>query len=152
MRREDLYVAVICLAVAAVVAVQSVPRYFTQQGTLGSGVYPCVIAALLAICGLSILIQWMRGNRQMKTTAFLPRGRGGKLLAYTAASLLAYRIGLDILGFALASFLLMIFLMRLLGHHRWWSTLGLSALFVGLVSYTFNNWLYMDLPRGLLRF
>jgi hypothetical protein len=152
MRREDLTVAVICLAVAAVVAVQSVPHYFSPQGTLGSGVYPCVIAALLAICGLSILIQWLRGNRQTNTTAFLPRGRGGKLLAYTAASLVAYRIGLDILGFTLASFLLMIFQMRLLGHHRWWSTLVLSALFVGFVSYTFSNWLYMDLPRGFIKF
>ena len=150
MRREDLYVAIICLAVAAVVAVQSIPHYFTQQGTLGSGVYPCVIAALLAICGLSILIQWLRGNRQTKTASFFPRGRRGKLLAYAAASLVAYRIGLDILGFALASFLLMIFQMRLLGHHRWWSTLALSGLFVGFISYIFSTWLYMDLPHGLI--
>lgn len=150
MRRGDLIVAILCFGLAAVVLEQSVPHYFTDRGDLGSGVYPCFVAALLATCGLSIFIQWFRGNRQAKAAAFFPRGRGGKLLACTAASLVAYRIGMDILGFTLASLVLMIFLMRQLGHHRWWTTLVLSGLFVGLVSYTFRQWLYMDLPRGLL--
>lgn len=150
MRREDLIVAVLCFALAAVVLDQSAPHYFTNRGTLGSGVYPCYIAALLAICGLSILIQWFKGMRQEKPPSFLPRGRGGKLLALTVTALIAYRIGMDILGFAFASLLLMIFMMRVLGRHRWWATLMYSVLFVGLVSYTFREWLYMDLPRGLL--
>ncbi len=150
MRRGDLVVAILCFGLAAVVLVQSAPHYFTDSGTLGSGVYPCYVAALLAICGLSIFVQWFRGNRQAAAAAFFPRGRGGRLLACTAAALLAYRIGMDILGFTVASLLLMIFLMRLLGRHRWWTTLALSGLFVALVSYTFRQWLYMDLPRGLL--
>ena len=150
MRRGDLIVAFLCIGVAAAVLVQSVPHYFTDRGALGSGVYPCYVAALLAICGLSIFIQWFRGNLQAKAASFFPRGRAGKLLACTAASLVAYRIGMGILGFTFASLLLMIFLMRLLGRHRWRTTLVLSVLFVALVSYTFRQWLYMDLPRGLL--
>jgi hypothetical protein len=150
MRREDLIVAVLCLIVAAVVLQQSVPHYLTDRGTLGSGVYPCYIAALLAICGASIFIHWFRGNRDLKTGSFFPRGRPAKLLVLTVIGLVAYRIGMDILGFTLASLLLMIFLMRVLGRHHWWKTLLYSALFVGLVSYTFRQWLYMDLPHGLL--
>ncbi len=152
MRREDLVVAVLCLAVSVVILVESAPHYFDNRGSLGSGAYPCYIALLLTICGLSILTQWFRGNRQTDAPPFIPRGRGGRLLACTAASLVAHRIGTDILGFTAASFLLMIYQMRLLGHHRWWTTLVLSVLFVGLVAYTFSQWLYMDLPRGYLGF
>jgi hypothetical protein len=152
MRRGDLIVAVLCLASSAMVMVESVPHYFSDRGALGSGAYPCYIALLLSICGLSIVIQWFRGNRKMDAPAFFPRGRGGKLLACTAGSLVAHRIGTDILGFTFASLLLMIYQMRLLGHHRWWTTLALSLLFVALVSYTFSAWLYMDLPRGFLGF
>ncbi len=150
MRREDLVVAALCLATSAMVLVQSVPRYFTDRGALGSGAYPCYIALLLAICGCSILIQWFRGNRKTDAPPFFPRGRGGKLLACTAGSLVVHRVVTDLLGFGLASLLLMIYQMRILGHHRWWTTLVLSFLFVALVSYTFREWLYMDLPRGFL--
>ena len=68
----------------------------------------------------------------------------------TAGSMVAHRLATDFLGFGLASLLFMIYLMRLLGNPRWWVTLALSFLFVGLVSYTFREWLYMDLPRGFL--
>jgi hypothetical protein len=152
MRREDLIVAVICLATSAVILVESVPHYFEERGGLGSGAYPCYIALLLAICGLSILTQWFRGRLKTDTTPFFPRGRGGKLLACFTASLVAYRVGTDLLGFTIASLLLMIYQMRLLGQHRWWTTLVLSFLFVGLVSYTFREWLYMALPRGFIGF
>jgi putative tricarboxylic transport membrane protein len=150
MRREDLIVAVLCLTTSAVVLFQSVPHYFNDRGSLGSGAYPCYIALLLAICGISIFTQWFRGERKIDAPPFFPRGRAGKLLVFTAGALIAHRVATDLLGFGLASLLLMIFLMRLLGNHRWWTTLLLSFLFVGLVSYTFREWLYMDLPRGFL--
>ena len=152
MRREDLIVAILCVGTSVVILVESVPHYLTDRGTLGSGAYPCYLALLFAICGVSILIQWFRGDRQTDAPPFFPRGRGGKLLMCTAALLVAHRIGTDVLGFTVASFLLMIYQMRLLGHHRWWTTLALSILFVGLVSYIFSRWLYMDLPRGYLGF
>jgi len=150
MRREDLIVAVLCFIVAAVVLQQSLPHYFTQQGMPGRGAYPCYIAALLAVCGLSILVHWLKGNCDHKAGSFLPRGRAAKLLFLTAIALVAYRVGMDILGFTAASLLLMMFLMRILGNHGWWKTILYSVVFVGLVSYTFRTWLYMDLPRGLL--
>lgn len=152
MRREDLVVAALCLATSAVVLVESLPRYFGPRGAMGSGAYPSSIALVLAICGLSIVAQWLRGNRTTDAPAFFPRGRGGKLLAGTAGSLVVHRVASDLLGFAPASLLLMIYQMRLLGHHRWWTILGLSALFVAIVSFIFRGWLYMPLPRGLLGF
>jgi len=152
MRREDLVVAVLCLATSAWILVESVPHYFGSRGGLGSGAYPCYLAVLLAICGVSILVQWFRGHRMQDPPPFFPRGRGAKLLLYFSGSLLAYRFGIDLLGFTVASLLLMIFQMRLLGRHRWWTTLALSFAFVALVSYTFREWLYMALPRGYLGF
>ncbi len=152
MRREDLVVAVICLATSAIVLVESLPRYFGERGTMGSGAYPSYIAVLLAACGVAIVAQWRRGERKRAAPPFFPRGRRGMLLAGTAASLVVHRVATDLLGFGLASLLVMIYQMRLLGRHRWWTILLLSALFVGAVSYTFRAWLYMALPRGVLGF
>ena len=150
MRREDLIVAVLCLTTSAVVLFQSIPSYFSSQGSLGAGAYPCYIALLLAICGVSIFIQWYRGTRKTNAPPFFPQGRGGILLVCTAGALVAHRVLTDLVGFGLASLLFMIFLMRLLGNHRWWTTLLLSFLFVGTISYVFRELLYMALPRGFL--
>jgi hypothetical protein len=150
MRREDLIVAVLCLVTSAVVLFQSIPRYYSSQGSLGAGAYPCYIALLLAICGVSIIIQWYRGTRKMDAPSFFQRGRKGMLLACTAGALVAHRLATDLIGFGPASLFLMIFLMRLLGKHRWWTTLLLSFLFVGTISYVFRELLYMALPRGFL--
>jgi hypothetical protein len=96
MRREDLIVAALCLGTSVMILVESVPHYFGDHGGLGSGAYPCYLAFLFTVCGVSILVQWFRGS--------------------------------------------------------WWTTLALSFVFVGLVSYTFHEWPYMALPRGLLGF
>ena len=150
MRRQDLIVAILCIATSALVLVLSVPHYFGTWGTLGSGAYPSYLAPILAICGISILIQLFLRNRKGDEPPFFPRGRKRNLLLFTAGSLVVHRVATDLFGFGLASLLLMIFLMRLLGNYRWWTILPVSFLFVGAVSYIFREWLYMDLPRGFL--
>jgi len=117
---------------------------------LGSGAYPCYIAPILAICGISIFIQFFLRDRKGDEPPFFPRGRKRNLLLLTAGSLVAHRFATDLVGFGLASLLFMICLMRLLGNNRWRTVLLVSFVFVGAVSYTFREWLYMDLPRGFL--
>jgi len=150
MRRQDLIVAVLCIATSALVLVLSVPHYYGTWGTLGAGAYPAYIAPILAICGISIFIQFFLRDRKEDEPPFFPRGRKRTLLLFAAGSLVAHRFATDLFGFGLASLLLMIFLMRLLGNYRWRTILPVSILFVGAVSYLFREWLYMDLPRGFL--
>ena len=152
MRKADLVVASICFAVAAVTIQQSVPHYFGDRGGMGSGAYPTYLGVLLAACGLSILVQWLRGNRETGGKPFFPTGSGGKKLAYSSAALVIHRVATDFLGFSVASLLLMIFQMRTLGKYNWRTTLALSVVFVAAVGYTFRQWLYMALPRGFLGF
>ena len=92
MRKEDLVVSVVCLLTAALVLVQSVPRYFTDRGAIGSGAFPSYVALLIGACGLSILAQWLTGNRREGDSPFLPSGVGGRRLAYLSGSLVAHRI------------------------------------------------------------
>ncbi|MHB0869126.1 MAG: tripartite tricarboxylate transporter TctB family protein [Chloroflexota bacterium] len=150
MRKEDLVVGALCLATAAWVLAESVSRYFGDRGELGAGAYPSYVAILLAACGASIILQWVTGNRDTSGKAFLPTGNGRKRLAYQSGALVVHRVATDLLGFGLASLILMIFQMRTLGRHRWRTIILLSFAFVLSVSYTFREWLYMALPRGIL--
>ena len=152
MRKEDLVVAAICLVTAGVVLVDSTYRYFGDRGEVGPGAYPTLLAILLGVCGLSILVQWMRGNRNTDGPAFIPTGVSGTRFALVAGSLVVHRFVMDFLGFGLASLLLMIFQMRTLGNQSWRVTIALSIVFMLIVSYIFRVWLYMGLPRGFVGF
>lgn len=57
---------------------------------------------------------------------------------------------LDILGFIVTTFLLMLFFFRLGGPESWLATIGKAAVSV-LVSYAiFGHWLMVQFPRGFL--
>lgn len=150
MHKEDLIAASLCLVTAVLVLVESLPKYFGDRGEMGAGAYPTWIAILLAGCGISIVVQWATGNRITTGASFFPEGPGRRRLLYSVGAIVAHRVGTDILGFGIASFILMVFQMKSLGNHRWATILGLSVAFVVGVSYTFREWLYMALPRGFL--
>jgi putative tricarboxylic transport membrane protein len=152
MRKEDLVVAAICLITSVVVLSDSAHRYFGDQGEMGPGAFPTLLAILIGLCGVSIIVQWMRGNRDTRGPAFISSGVGGWRFSFVAGSLVIHRFVMDFVGFGLTSLVLMIFQMRLLGRHRWSTTLILSVLFVLLISVTFRVWLYMGLPRGFIGF
>jgi len=68
------------------------------------------------------------------------------------AVLLAYTAFLEVLGFLLATFLLLLFLFRGIEPQRWVVSIGGSALTSFITYALFELWLKTQLPKGFIGF
>lgn len=149
VRPEDVLVAGLGVLAAVIVLVDSLPRYAGRQGTLGPGAFPSWVALFLAICGASMLVKLARQGGLAPRAAW-PRGAALRRVLLAAASLLVYQAVLQLLGFWLASALLLLFHLRALGHYRWRIAVPVAVLTALLVTYVFGTLLFLPLPPGLL--
>ena len=117
----------------------------TGLGTLsqpGSGfVSFCAGVALSAFSVVLICREW--SNRE-KLNAHSRR------VMLALLSLFVYSLVLEILGFVLATFLLLAILLQIGEPRRWWIHVGLSALITFLVYLIFGFLLHVYFPQGFL--
>jgi putative tricarboxylic transport membrane protein len=74
----------------------------------------------------------------------------GKKLLFVLVVLFAYALFLDVLGFLLDTFLLLLILFRSIEPQRWVVSIGGSVI-ASILSYlVFDVWLSCQLPRGIL--
>lgn len=149
VRPEDLVVAGLCFLAAVVVLVESLPRYIGRQTTLGPGAFPTWVALFLAICGASMLLKLARQGG-LAPRADWPHGAALRRVLAVAGSLLVYQAVLQPLGFWLASMLLLLFHLRVLGRYRWRVAVPVAVFTALLVTYVFGVLLFMPLPPGFL--
>jgi len=147
VRREDLIVAAVALLVGLLVAVDSVPR-FTSRGAMGPGAFPLLLAIVVTLCAALLIGRAVR-DRALAPAVEWPRGPALRRVALCAGALFAYVLTLPLLGFPLATVLLLLLFLRFLGTYRWRSAVPLAAGGVLVIWYVFGVLLYMPLPRGL---
>jgi putative tricarboxylic transport membrane protein len=114
-------------------------------GTLslpGPGFLPfCAGAALLVLSAVLIRRGW--GAREA------PKSHPPRVIL-ALASLFAYSLILEPLGFVVATFLLVGILFHLGKPRPWWMLLGMSALVTFLSYFLFGRLLHVYFPRGFL--
>ena len=115
----------------------------------GPGFFPFYAAVAI---GIISLFRLRRTRREATTpTVGAPDGTGEwrKVLS-VVASMLAYAVLLEPLGFVICTFLLMAFFLKFVAAQRWLTALSF-AFAVALVAHVlFNVLLDADLPKGLL--
>ncbi|MCL2669767.1 MAG: tripartite tricarboxylate transporter TctB family protein [Syntrophaceae bacterium] len=115
-------------------------------GTLrepGSGFISFCAGAVLAALSLAIVFQGWRRRE--------PREGHARRTLLAMFALLAFSLLLDILGFFIATFLLVASLLQIGESRKWWLQAGISALVVFLVYVVFGVWLQLPFPEGLLK-
>jgi putative tricarboxylic transport membrane protein len=147
-RPEDLIICLLCLLVAAVAAGESLPRYFGRQG-IGPGAFPTWVATLLVCCGVIILVKVAR-QRGLAAWEDWPRGPALRRVLLASASMVVYLAVLQIIGFWLASSLLLLFHLRVLGHYSWRVAVPTAFISALLIAYIFGVLLFMPLPPGFV--
>jgi hypothetical protein len=111
----------------------------------GPGFFPVILAAAFALVCLALLVHAIRSRDGDGAAG--PRLAWPKIVAALAA-LLVYALGLERLGFVVATFALLLFFFKVLERQRWGSALAGSLVTALLTYLVFKVWLTVQLPAG----
>jgi putative tricarboxylic transport membrane protein len=112
-----------------------------------AGFFPFCLAAGLTVVAALVWLRALRGDAQV--VAARPSARGGLVrAAATLGTLFAYAFALEQIGFAVATFVLIVLLLRAIEPQPWLVAVG-GALAAVLASHVlFRVWLGVRLPVG----
>jgi putative tricarboxylic transport membrane protein len=117
----------------------------------GPGFMPLLTGCLLALLGFFLTLLHVRRrppDTRGKDTSLKPFwGKG----AFSLAVSFLYVFLLDPLGFVLATFLLILFLLKIMGAKKWVIPILISVLTVVVSYFIFEVWLRINFPKGILR-
>lgn len=110
----------------------------------GPGFLPALVALVLAALALGLLLQ------PAAAPAAAPAPGGRRRLVIAVGALGAYAALLERLGFVPTTFLVMWFLVAVVGERRWAVAVGFAAATAAAAWLVFDVLLRAQLPRGLL--
>src|SRR5262245_28076364 len=146
MARRDLVAASVLLLFAAVVASESLrllPLGVVRNP--GPGFYPWWVSLTLCALALVLLVQSLRP----RTAPDSSEGWGQVLrVAGVLAALAVYSLVLDTVGYPLATFAVVLFMLRVTEPHPWPVALAFAVLTAGGSYLLFAVWLAVPLPAG----
>jgi hypothetical protein len=153
----------VILLVASVYLWQAhnVPEFYQLPGVPGPTTFPRLLGIVFALAGLWLLVSpkdlkaWKKEARAPEPAPALGRGALRRIASgwhfYTMwVVILAYLWAMPDLGFPLATFLLLVAFIFLLGETRWHVVLGLAAAATILIYLSFKMGLNVRLPLGIL--
>ncbi len=117
----------------------------------GPGFMPFVTGIVLLIMSIfyGLTSTWTRDENYRKQESPWPRQNLSKLIGVLAV-LFLFAIFIDILGYILSTFLLMIYLFRVVEPEKWVITIVKATLSVLITYLIFDKWLMIQFPIGLL--
>jgi putative tricarboxylic transport membrane protein len=147
MARRDAVAASVLLLFAVLAAVESVrllPLGIVRNP--GPGFFPWWVSLALGLLALVLL-----GHSLVPGQATRADSEGRFLrVAGVLAVLAVYALALEFVGYPIATFALVLFMLRVTEPHRWPVALGMAVLAAGGSYVLFAVWLAVPLPAGLL--
>jgi putative tricarboxylic transport membrane protein len=147
MARRDAVAASALLLFAALAAVESVrllPLGMVRNP--GPGFFPWWVSLALGLLALVLL-----GHSLVRGQAMRAHSEGRFLRVVGVLAVLAvYALVLEFVGYPIATFALVLFMLRVTEPHRWPVALGIALLAAGGSYVLFAVWLAVPLPAGLL--
>jgi putative tricarboxylic transport membrane protein len=115
----------------------------------GPGFFPFWSGLGLGLCSIFLFVKSRFGGQVGKEMGDLIGARWRSVL-WVIASLVAYALVVQELGYLLTTFGLMMLLLGLMGKIRIWVRIGGAAVTALLTYVIFNIWLQSQLPEGIL--
>ena len=149
---------VIAFSVFIFVASLSIRRIAALAGTLDARFFPQLVAALIAICGISIVISGFakakRYSGDEENAVLWPLKDGTICALLTIFTIGIYIFSMEYIGFLLSSFLFLVALMAILapkGKRNFIQFIIISAVCSTVIYYSFTSRLLnLVLPSGIL--
>jgi putative tricarboxylic transport membrane protein len=153
MRRYDQMSSLVWLVFALYICIESGRLSFGSFHNPGPGFLPLLVGIFLGIFSIIAFLQaFLSKETEEIVQSWYPKKRWKKLI-WVLVAMFAYAFCLEILGFLVSTFLLLVFLFRAgMEPQRWLVAIGGSAI-ASFSSYAvFELWLKTQLPKGFLGF
>jgi putative tricarboxylic transport membrane protein len=148
MKKDAIVTSILFLTFAFGAFIESMKLPFGSVSAPAAGFFPAVLAALLALTSLFAFVEALRGSHE---GAVQEEPLTWKKIVLTLGSLLVFGFVFERLGYLLATFLFIIFLLRAVERQSWGLAISV-ALSASLVSYVvFGLLLGTPLPAGFLQ-
>jgi putative tricarboxylic transport membrane protein len=149
MKRLDLIAAAGLAGLAGYILFESRKLAFGSLRVPQTGFFPRALGILLVLLALGELLRALRHSEAVFSMEKIA-GEGWIRIGATLATMLGFALVLEWLGFLLATFLLMVLLLRAIEAPRW-PKVFVVALVTALLSYgLFAYLLGVPLPAGIL--
>ena len=148
MKKDAIVTSILFLMLALGAFVESMKLPFGRVSAPAAGFFPAVLAVLLALASLFAFVEALRGSHE---DAVHGESLTWRKIVLTLGSLLVFGFVFERLGYLLATFLFIIFLLRVVERQSWGLAISV-ALSASLVSYVvFGLLLGTPLPAGFLQ-
>lgn len=118
--------------------------------SIGPGVFPRWLGLIIAgLSVIQIIMEFFPNLRSSGQIAW-PEGKWKKQVLSVCLAVFLYLLSLDIVGFTIGTFLLVVAMIRILGQYGWIKVLALAVFSAALCTTIFQVWLEVHLPTGLL--
>ena len=124
-------------------------EYYTPLGP-GAGFFPLWLGAVMGGLSLIWLVQVSGRTGRPKEGMFLPERDGMVRLLMVLGAMMAATLLMDFLGFQVAMFLLLFFLLLIPGRQTIWLTMVVALLGSVGVYHLFGSYLDVQLPKASL--
>ncbi len=151
MKRLDRWSSLVWAALAVGIVMESLRLNLGQWGQPGPGLHPFLTGLVMGILSLVVFIQSFLNNGTKERKGWWKGVRWGKVL-FMISALIVYTFLMDVLGFVIATFLLVAALLKIIEPQGWAISLGGGAVMAVALYVVFAVWLQVYLPQGLLSF
>jgi putative tricarboxylic transport membrane protein len=151
MKKIDIFSSLFLILFGAVFCVSSLRLGIGRIHAPGPGLIPFGTGALLILLSIGTILEACTGSRGEEHTSLFQGKRLG-VVVWVQVCLFAYVLVLDILGFILATFLIMVVLFRISEKQSWKMVLLASAITTCFSYFLFDYVLECGFPRGVLGF
>jgi hypothetical protein len=150
--KKDVLSSLFLLLFGIFFTVESFRFGLGEWGRPGPGYFPFGAGLLFGIISLSVLVRTLQKTSSSETPNELSDRFYWQNIVLVVVGLLAYALLLRKIGFALCTFGLVVFCIRLVARQGWLNSI-MTGLVVALLFHVFFNVLLnAQLPNGLLRF
>jgi len=144
-------VAATCLLLVSFLVFWISKDFPSSKTGIGVSTFPKLLAGLLIIFSIVIIIQAIKNSSfSKKEPIFKEFKKGHKLIIAVIIILIIYIHTLEVLGFILSSFLLLITLMFIFGERRKIILLLVPLLFSVILYLVFSKMAMVFLPEGII--
>jgi putative tricarboxylic transport membrane protein len=147
MKKSATLASISLLALAFAALIESMKLPFGSVSAPAAGFFPLVLSVLLA---LTSLLGFVAALRQREASLVEEQSLTWKKILLTLGALLVFALAFERVGYLVATFLFIIFLLRVVEGKSWGLTLGVG-LSAAIISYViFGLLLGTPLPAGFL--